>query len=125
MGNIIAIILFVSLAGAMHAVQDILCFNYGDSIFSKLNWDYLKPDYLRKYVNHDKAQGRKRFLGIKIHPLFFEGYKLAQTLREGFFVIAISIAQNFINEWLCFLILSVVVNAAFAPLYDKYFLKGE
>ena len=80
-----------AIAVAFNAAQDTLVHHYKDSVFDLLkkgSWasEYFKPPintWRRKYKNVETLE-RKKFLGIRIHAAFFDGWHGFKICRNFF-----------------------------------------
>ena len=128
-------LLFFILASICNSVQDTLVHHHPKSIFKKYTkgfWsDAFYESWKNKYINNDPLQGRKKILGINIHPMFTDAWHCFKSLMIIF--ICLSIATFDLNclyifdYWICVLIVVTVYgtlwNLAFSIFYDKILIK--
>ena len=127
----ILIIICISLIGilwwAIYCIfkwcQDTIIHHYEDSIFN--TWEYFRHDWRRKYYDGDPAKGRKKFLGLVIPPVFFDGWHLFDVLRNlaaytGIYLVG-GIAAGHLSWWTY--ILFGLLAAAAVMVSEKLFYR--
>jgi hypothetical protein len=68
----------------LNDLEDTLVHHYDVSIFAPLgHGSYFYPDWTRKYISGDSAQGRISIWFIPVPAMFFDAWHLFKVLREA------------------------------------------
>lgn len=133
------ILILIIISAIANAIMDIITHNYAWSIFDKyyykFNPQYWNPKYsrLNKYVERNRDLGRKKILGVRVHPAFTDAWHLFKSTMIVCLISAIVLAMNpnnhiikicifdyqILNMLLYIGILGTIWNLTFSLFYDK------
>ena len=128
-------LVLVIIAAICNAVMDILDHKYAWSIFNKydtiFNSGYWDPSYSwrNKYIEKNPQAGRRRILGIKIHPMFTDSWHLFKSIMVVSLCFAIAFGfslppicvfnTEMLNMILWVAILDTAWNLTFSLFYNR------
>lgn len=115
-------LLFLFLALICNAGMDSLRHSFYTSFAKKLNHGFWNPviSWKNKYVNRDKEQGRRKWLGVVIPAPFTDGWHLLKMFMLGFMMIAMSmVTESLLTDFYLFLLYAGFWNIIFNPIYYK------
>lgn len=122
--RIVLAFIFFACSVGLNDVEDTLVHHYDTSVFAENGHDsFWYPDWTRKYVDGDPDKGRKKWLGLEIPALFFDGWHLVKVVRQWamltslffLFIGAIGIKpyELTIFGWIVFYLSWVISNGLF------------
>ena len=102
MGEIIATMVFLSLAGFFNGATDSLQFHYSSSFARNWNPDYWNPakSWRRKYKNSDPKQGAAFFGSTTVLVFLTDGWHLVKFLQMACFRLAVVLLLPFVWYYL-------------------------
>lgn len=112
----------IAMAAVMNAVMDVITHRFYGSVFDKWYlfnnsfWD-ARTSWANKYIDGDPDKGRKKFLGLNLHPAFTDGWHLCKSLMIIFLCLAIVISPGMnIAHFIC---LGLTWNVSFGLFYKS------
>ena len=117
-------LILIIFAAFLNAIMDIIKHHWDQSIFIDLDNDQLylffhKTNWQNKYIAGDVANGRKKFLGINIHPAFLDGWHLSKSLMIIALFVAITFYTPIVYPLIDLFIFGFTWNIVFSLFYNK------
>jgi len=106
------------LAGALNGTMDTIDFQWDRSVFKDI-----QNEDIRNWFKSDASDKFKEWHGIKLHPIFWDGWHFFKQAMVIVFILALAFVDwevplNLKNILLCYLIFGLAWWAGFTFLYN-------
>ena len=112
--------ILISLAAFLNACMDKHQHHYWDSIFFGLGGTFWHHDgWKNKYVDREPEKGRKKFLGINIHPAFLDVWHFSKSGMIILLMTAVVLYKPIFQFAICdILLFGTIWNVTFSLFYN-------